>query len=104
MRRGKGRPRQVSEESQDGGERMEEGGNKGGEKREKLKDLRLRSVTGGRETGWTPLRKSEGKGTRDQAEKAQLGAAMRLLSCPTRTVAMLLPFPSDAPSDCSPTS
>lgn len=75
MRRGKGRPRQVSEESQDGGERMEEGGNKGGEKREKLKDLRLRSVTGGREAGWTPLRKSEGKGTRDQAEKAQLGAA-----------------------------
>lgn len=41
MRRGKGRPRQVSEESQAEGERMEEGGNKAGEKREKLKDLRL---------------------------------------------------------------
>lgn len=75
MRRGKGKPRQVSKESQAEGGRMEEGGNKGGKKREKLKDPRLRPDMGGREAAWTPLWKSEVKGTRDQAEKAQLGAA-----------------------------
>lgn len=75
MRRGKGKPRQVSEESQAEGERMEEGRNEGGKKTEKLKDLRLRPVMGSREAGWPSLWKSEVKGTRDQAEKAQLGAA-----------------------------